>query len=73
MGGGTVRSQRLSGAPSVRRFDIDRRPGPFGPSVARVLQRSAGHHHLLVLRGEWTEDEHAIWSGCFGVASQGRA
>src|SRR5687767_2511443 len=68
----TVRAQRLPGAPFGASVDIDRRPGPIGRSVARVLRDLLAHHHLLVLRGEWTEDEQVELVGCFGrVLPQG--
>jgi taurine dioxygenase len=37
-----------------------------------VLRDLLAHHHLLVLRGEWTEAEHIDLVGCFGrVLPQG--
>lgn len=67
-----VRAQRLLGAPFGASVDFARRSGPLGPSIARVLRDLLAHHHLLVMRGEWSEAEHIDLVGCFGrVLPQG--
>ncbi|MEO8694468.1 MAG: TauD/TfdA family dioxygenase [Acidimicrobiales bacterium] len=68
----TVRARRLPGAPFGASVDLARGSGPLGPSVAHVLRDLLAHHHLLVLRGEWSEAEHIDLVGCFGrVLPQG--
>jgi alpha-ketoglutarate-dependent taurine dioxygenase len=67
-----VRAQPLLGAPFGASVDFARDSGPLGPSIARVLRDLLAHHHLLVLRGEWSEAEHIDLVGCFGrVLPQG--
>ena len=54
----SVRWQRLPGAPFGASVDIARGSAPLDRAVARALRDLLAHHHLLVLRREWTESEH---------------
>jgi len=52
--------------------DLERAAGPLDPSTAGALRELLAQHHLLVLRGEWTEAAHIDLVGCFGrVLPQG--
>jgi taurine dioxygenase len=68
----TVRSQPLPDAPFGASVVIEGRPGPIDSTTARVLRDLLAHHHLLIVRGDWTEAEHVDLVGCFGrVLPQG--
>ena len=72
MAAGRVRLRALPDVPFGVAVQLDRGCGPVDPSAARVLRDALAHHHLLVLRGAWTEDEHIDLIGCFGrVLPQG--
>jgi len=67
-----VSARPLPGAPFGASVDLARDPGPLDSSVAGALRELLAQHHLLVLRGEWSEAEQIDLVGCFGrVLPQG--
>ena len=67
-----MRAKPLPGAPFGASVDFDRTPGPLAPSTARALRDLLARHHLLVMRGQWSETEHVELISCFGrVLPQG--
>jgi taurine dioxygenase len=67
-----VRHQPLAGAPFGCAVDLDRPSGRLTGACRDALRALLARHHLLVLHGEWTEDEQIDLVGCFGrVLPQG--
>ena len=67
-----MRAKPLPGAPFGASVDFDRSTEPLGPSTAGALRDLLARHHLLVFRGEWSEDAQVELVSCFGrVLPQG--